>query len=130
MKKEIRQSSIAAFITAGIGGILTALGIFLIVSFNDIIPGVFFGVLGATAIIVTICVWKKFKDKPLTVKAIGIIALSMLSPLLIGVGLGMVLSWGLVPFGAVALALGIAGLVFLIPMIKGFKSKSIKEEKQ
>ena len=122
----MKKSSFVALVLGTISGVLFALGMCmaLLPEWNAFREGVIFGCIGLVLGLVTALVWCKMEHKKLP-KLSGKIILralyTVLSVLVLGVGMCMCLVWKEFVWGTLAGLVGIMMLLALIPMIKGLK---------
>lgn len=122
----MKKSSFVAMILGTVSGVLFSLGMCmaLLPEWNSFKPGIIFGAIGLVLAIITVIVWRKMENKApikLTRKALGIIALSIIGSLLLGVGMCFVLVWSDMVVGIIVGLIGIVALLSLIPVCKGLK---------
>lgn len=122
----MKKSSFVAMILGTVSGVLFSLGMCmaLLPEWNSFKPGIIFGAIGLVLAIITVIVWRKMENKApikLTPKALGIIALSIIGSLLLGVGMCFVLVWSNMVVGIIVGLIGIVALLSLIPVCKGLK---------
>lgn len=122
----MKKSSFVAMILGTVSGVLFSLGMCmaLLPEWNSFKPGIIFGAIGLVLAIITVIVWRKMENKApikLTPKALGIIALSIIGSLLLGVGMCFVLVWSNMVVGIIIGLIGIVALLSLIPVCKGLK---------
>ncbi len=122
----MKKSSFVAVIMGTISGVLFALGMCmaLLPEWYAFTPGIIFGCIGIALGIVTVIIWCKTENKkwPKMNKKIVFRSLySIVSVLVLGVGICMCLVWGQIIFGTLVGLLGLIMLIALIPMIKGIK---------
>ncbi len=120
----MKKSSFVAMMLGTVGGVLFALGMCmaLIPEWNAMKQGIIFGVIGVVLGLVTVLVWRKMEHKApikLSVKAIGIVALSIVGALAFGVGMCFCLVWNNIVLGTLIGIVGIVILLCLIPITKG-----------
>ena len=122
----MKKSSFVAMIMGTIGGILFAIGMCmcLLPEWEAFTPGVVLGSVGAAELLATWMVWRKKKGKSpirFTAKAVGTALFAVAGALLLGVGMCFVMVWSNMVLGILVGIVGIAMLLSLIPMVKGFK---------
>ena len=122
----MKKSSFIALILGTISGVLFSLGMCmaLLPEWNAFTEGVIFGGIGLILGIVTFFVWCKMECKKLLKmngKNILRIVYSIISVLVLGVGMCLCLVWERIVWGTLIGLLGIIMLIALIPMIKGIK---------
>jgi len=122
----MKKSSFVALVLGTISAVLFALGMCmaLLPEWNAFREGVIFGCIGLVLGLVTALVWCKMEHKKLP-KLSGKIILralyTVLSVLVLGVGMCMCLVWKEFIWGTLVGLVGIMMLLALIPMIKGLK---------
>ncbi|MDE6500965.1 MAG: hypothetical protein K2L10_02630 [Ruminococcus sp.] len=123
MKKE----NFVTLVMSTIGGLIFALGMCmgLLPEWNAFNQGIVCGAVGAVILIAMVIVRRKMTGASpiqLNGRTIGIAVYSVLSTLVLGVGMCMAMVWeGLMIWGIVVGIVGIGLLLGLIPMIKGIK---------
>lgn len=122
------KKSFITLILSTIGGILFALGMCmcLLPEWNVFSQGVAVAVIGMVVLLAMVIVRRKMAGKPIFVKlsgkTIGIIILSVVGALVLGVGMCMTMVWeGLMIPGIIVGVIGIVLLLCLIPLCKGLK---------
>lgn len=122
------RKNFVTLILSVVGGILFAVGMCMAMlpEWNAFIPGIVTGAIGAAVLLIMLIVRRKMSGKPafvrLSGKAIGMIALSIVGTLVLGVGMCMTMVWeGLMIPGIIVGIAGIVFLIFLIPLCKGIK---------
>jgi hypothetical protein len=123
----MKKSSFVAMILGTIGGLFASLGmcVCLIPEWDAFKPGLMMGCAGAGVLLITLIVWRTMTKKDphrISGKTFGAIILGIIGALVLGVGMSLVMVGNQMIFG---IAVGIAGIVllmFLIPLIKGFKA--------
>ena len=96
----------------------------LLPEWNLFKPGVAVAAVGAVELLILLMVRRKLDGKPavkVDLKTVGIVLYTLLSTLVLGVGMCLVLVWEMMLQGIVVGCVGIVLLLFLIPMVKGFK---------
>ena len=122
----MKKSSFVALLLGTVSGVLFALGMCmaLLPEWNAFTEGVIFGVIGIVLSIVTVLIWCKMENKKLPKmngKTLFLILYTVVSALVLGVGMCMCLVWEQIIWGTLVGLLGIIMLIALIPMIKGIK---------
>ncbi len=122
----MKKSSFIAMILGTIGGVLFALGMCmtLLPEWNAFKPGVIFGAIGIVIGLIAVIVWRKMEGKApikLSGKSVLIIILGVIGAVVLGVGMCFVLVWENIILGTVIGLVGIAELLFLIPICRGLK---------
>ena len=122
----MKKSSFAAMIMGTIGGIFLSLGMCmcLLPEWNAFTPGVVMGCIGAVVLLAMIIVWRKMTNKApihMSGKTLGSIILGIIGAILLGVGMCLIMVWDIMVFGIIIGIVGIAALLSLIPLVKGFK---------
>ncbi len=122
----MKKSSFIALVLGTISGTMFAIGMCmaLLPEWNAFQPGVIFGSLGLILGIVTVCIWRRMEGKaPVRVsgKNMLIIADGIAGSLLLGIGMCFCMVWEKLIMGIVIGLLGMALLISLVPLIKGFK---------
>ena len=96
----------------------------LLPEWNMFKPGVAVAAVGGVELLILLMVRRKLGGKPavkVDLKTVGIVLYTLLSTLVLGVGMCLVLVWEMMLQGVVVGCVGIVLLLFLIPMVKGFK---------
>ncbi len=122
----MKKSSFIALVLGTISGLLFALGMCmaLLSEWNAFKQGIIFGSLGLILGFVTLMLWRKMEHKApikLCVKTIGVIAVSIIGALTLGVGMCLCLIWEKMIAGIIIGILGIIILLSLLPLTKGIK---------
>lgn len=122
----MKKSSFVALVLGTVSGVLFALGMCmaLLPEWNAFKPGVVFGTVGIILGLVTVIVWRKMENKApirLSGKAFGVIVLSIIGALLLGVGMCFCIVWENIVIGTIIGLVGILALLSLIPVCKGIK---------
>ena len=122
----MKKSSFIALIFATVSSVLFALGMCmaLLPQWNAFHQGIIFGCSGIVLGLLTLIVWRKTEHKKLPKLNAKFVLRSLyitVSTLILGVGLCLCLVWQQIVWGTLVGLLGIVLLLFLIPMIKGFK---------
>lgn len=124
----MKKKNFITLVLATIGGILFALGMCmtLLPEWNCFTQGIVIGSIGALVLLLMLIVRCKMEGKSIIVKlngkTIGIIILSVIGALILGVGMCMTMVWeGLMIPGIIVGIIGIVMLLFLIPVCKGIK---------
>lgn len=121
------KKNFISLILGTVGGLLFALGMCmaLLPEWNSFYQGIVVGCIGAFVLLVMLMVRRKMEGKPvfvkLSAKTIGIVLLSVIGALVLGVGLCMVMVWNMLTWGVVVGIVGMILLLFLIPLVKGIK---------
>lgn len=123
---NMKKSNFVAMILGTIGGIFAAIGMCmsLLPEWNAFKPGVVMGCVGIVILLITVAVWRRMENKApirLSGKTIGIVLVSVVGSLLLGVGMSLVMVWSNIVLGIVIGIAGIILLLSLIPLIKGLK---------
>ena len=124
MKKE----NFATLVMTTIGGFLFAIGMCmcLLPAWSAFVPGIVMGSIGAAVLLIMLLVRRKMQGKPaikITGKTVGVAAVGVIGALALGFGMCMCMVWGgliMIP-GIIVGVVGIAALLFLIPLCKGIK---------
>lgn len=122
----MKKSSFVALVLGTVSGVLFALGMCmaLLPEWNAFREGIVFGSVGIVLGILTALVWCKMEHRKLP-KLRGKNLLrglyTIVSALVLGVGMCMCLVWEMIVWGTLVGLLGIIMLIALIPMIKGIK---------
>ena len=122
----MKKSSFVALIMGTVSGVLFALGMCmaLLPEWNAFTEGVIFGGIGIVLALITALIWCKMENKKfpkLNSKNVFRILYTIISVLVLGVGMCMCLVWAQIIWGTLVGLLGIIMLIALIPMIKGIK---------
>lgn len=122
----MKKSSFAALVLGTVSGVLFALGMCmaLLPEWDAFKPGVVCGAIGIVLALVTIAIWRKMENKPpvkLSGKSVGIIILTVLGALTLGMGMCLCMVWSKYILGIAIGLVGIIALLFLIPVCKGLK---------
>jgi len=122
MKKE----TFALLLTGVIGGLLFALGMCmcLLPEWNTFRQGLIVGAAGIVVLIVTVIIRRKMLGLPaisLAPRTVGAAALGAAGALVLGIGMCMTMVWDMMLMGIVVGIAGIVLLLFLIPVIRGWK---------
>ena len=122
----MKKSSFVALILGTVSGVLFALGMCmaLLPEWNAFTEGVILGSIGIVFSIITALVWCKMENKKLpkmSVKNTLRLIYTIISCLILGIGMCMCLVWNQIIGGTLIGLLGIIMLIALIPMIKGIK---------
>ncbi len=122
----MKKSSFVSLVLGTISGMLFAIGMCmaLIPEWNAFYPGIIFGALGIVLGLITILIWRKMEKKaPIHVsgKTVFTILVGIVGALLLGVGMCFCMVWENLILGILIGILGIALLLTLIPLIRGFK---------
>ena len=122
----MKKSNFVALVLGTVSGVLFALGMCmaLLPEWNAFKPGVIFGTVGIILGLITVIVWRKMENKaPIRVsgKNLGVIVLSIIGALLLGVGMCFCMVWENIVVGTLIGLVGIVALLTLIPVCKGIK---------
>ena len=122
----MKKSSFIALILGVVSGTFFALGMCmtLLPEWNTFTEGVIFGVIGIVLGIITALIWCKMENRrlpKLNTRNLFRTIYTVISALILGVGLCTCLVWEQIIWGTLIGLLGIIMLVALVPMIKGFK---------
>jgi len=122
----MKKSNFVALVLGTVSGVLFALGMCmaLLPEWNAFKPGIIFGTVGILLGLITILVWRKLENKaPIRIsgKTLGVIVLSIVGALLLGVGMCFCMVWENIVLGTIIGLVGIALLLLLIPVCKGLK---------
>ena len=122
----MKKSSFAALLLGTVSGVLFALGMCmaLLPEWEAFTEGVILGAAGIVLGIATVLIWCKMENKKLPKmngKTLFLILYTVVSALVLGVGMCMCLVWEQIIGGTLIGLLGIIMLIALIPMIKGIK---------
>lgn len=122
----MKKSNFVALVLGTVSGVLFALGMCmaLLPEWNAFKPGVIFGTVGIVLGLITVMVWRKMENKaPIRVsgKTLGVIVLSIIGALLLGVGMCFCMVWENIVLGIIIGIVGIVLLLTLIPVCKGLK---------
>lgn len=122
----MKKSSFMALIMGTVSGVLFALGMCmaLLPEWDAFKQGIIFGCAGLILGLITFFVWRKMEKKaPVKVakKDILAIVVGIIGALLLGIGMCFVMVWDKITVGIIIGIVGIAALLSLIPIKKGFK---------
>ena len=122
----MKKSSFVALVMGTVSGMLFALGMCmaLLPEWNAFKEGIIFGSIGIAIGIITLLLWCKIENKKLpkmSGKNILRVIYTVVSALVLGLGMCMCLVWQQIIWGTLIGMLGIIMLIALIPMIKGIK---------
>ena len=122
----MKKSNFVALVLGTVSGVLFALGMCmaLLPEWNAFKPGIIFGTIGILLGMITVLVWRKMENKaPIKVsgKTLGVIVLSIVGALLLGIGMCFCMVWENIVLGTIIGLVGIALLLSLIPVCKGLK---------
>lgn len=109
-----------------IGGLLFALGMCmcLLPEWNAFNQGLIVGAAGIAVLLAMVIVRRKMLGLPaisLNPRTVGIAALAVAGALVLGVGMCMTMLWDMMIMGILVGIAGIVLLLFLIPVIRGWK---------
>ena len=96
----------------------------LIPEWNAFRQGVVFGCIGIILALITFIAYRRMTGKApveISLRMIGIILVGIIGTLLFGVGMCFSMVWGRMVPGIVTGIIGIAVLLSLIPLVKGFE---------
>ena len=122
----MKKSSFVALVMGTVGGVLFALGMCmaLLPEWNAFKEGIIFGSIGIVQSLITFLIWCRMENKKLprmSGKSVFRTVYTVISCLVLGVGMCMCLVWQQIVWGTLVGLLGIIMLIALIPMIKGIK---------
>jgi len=122
MKKE----NFVLLITGVIGGLLFALGMCmcLLPEWNAFRQGLIVGAAGIVVLLAMVIVRRKMLGLPaisLKPRTVGAVALGLAGALVLGLGMCMTMLWDMILLGILVGIAGIVLLLFLIPVIRGWK---------
>jgi len=122
MKKE----NFILLLIGVIGGLLFALGMCmcLLPEWNAFNQGLIVGAAGIIVLLAMVIVRRKMLGLPaisLNPRTVGITALAIAGALVLGVGMCMTMLWDMMVVGVLVGIAGIVLLLFLIPVIRGWK---------
>ncbi len=122
----MKKSSFVALMMGTVSGVLFSLGMCmaLLPEWNAFKEGIILGVTGLILGVVTVLVWCKMEGKKMpkmSGKMVFRTIYTIVSSLVLGVGMCMCLVWQQMIWGTLVGLLGIVMLIALIPMIKGIK---------
>lgn len=122
----MKKSSFMALVLGTISGMLFAIGMCmaLLPEWNAFQPGVIFGGVGLVLGLITILIWRRMEGKAtihISGKTLLTIAVGIAGALLLGIGMCLSMVWNRMVMGIVLGMAGIAALLALIPLVKGFK---------
>lgn len=122
----MKKSSFVAMMLGTVSGVLFAIGMCmaLLPEWNAFLPGIILGCAGVVMAMITLIVWRKMTGKdPIKIsgKAVLICFVGIIGALALGVGMCFTMVWDKMIAGIVIGLIGIAVLLFLIPLTKGIK---------
>lgn len=122
----MKKSQFIKLIICVVAGLLFSVGMCmcLLPEWNSFTLGIVLASIGGIALVIMgiIAYAKKAKDRsPINWKAVGKIAYGVVSALILGLGMCMIMVWGLMLWGIIVGIVGIVMLLFLIPMFLGLK---------
>lgn len=122
----MKKSSFVALILSTVSGVLFALGMCmaLLPEWGSFTEGIIFGGVGIVLGIITLIVWCKMENKKMpkmSGKNILRTIYTIISVMVLGVGMCLCLVWNEIVLGTLIGLLGIVMLILLIPMVKGIK---------
>ena len=122
MKKE----NFVLLITGVIGGLLFALGMCmcLLPEWNAFRQGLIVGAAGIVVLLAMVIVRRKMLGLPaisLKPRTVGAVVLGLAGALVLGLGMCMTMLWDMMVVGILVGIAGIVLLLFLIPVIRGWK---------
>ncbi len=122
----MKKSSFVALMMGTVSGVLFSLGMCmaLLPEWNAFKEGIILGVTGLILGVVTVLVWCKMEGKKMpkmSGKMVFRTIYTIVSSLVLGMGMCMCLVWQQMIWGTLVGLLGIVMLIALIPMIKGIK---------
>lgn len=122
MKKE----NFVLLLTGVIGGLLFALGMCmcLLPEWNAFRQGLIVGAAGIVVLLAMVIVRRKMLGLPaisLKPRTVGAVALGLAGALVLGLGMCMTMLWDMMLLGILVGIAGIVLLLFLIPVIRGWK---------
>ncbi len=122
----MKKSGFVALVMGTVSGVLFALGMCmaLLPEWNAFTEGVIFGSAGIVFGIITALIWCKMENKKMpkmNIKNLLRTVYTVVSALVLGVGMCLCLVWQQIVWGTLVGLLGIIMLIALIPMIKGIK---------
>ena len=122
----MKKSNFVALVLGTISVVAFALGMCMAMlpAWNAFQPGVIMGCIGIVLALITLGVWRKMEHKApikVTGKAIGIVFLSILGALALGIGMCFTMVWSQMVLGIVIGLVGIVVLLSLIPLCKGLQ---------
>ena len=122
----MKKSNFITMIMGTIGGIIFALGMCmcLLPEWNAFKPGMIIGSIGCAILLATVIAWRKMTGKKpihLNAKTIGITIYSILSSIILGVGMSLAMVFEYIALGTIIGIVGIIMLLCIIPLLKGLK---------
>ena len=122
----MKKSNFVTLVLGTIGGLLFSLGMCmcLLPGWNAFRPGVAVSIVGAAIILFAVIYWRRQEGKTFTMptlRMVGTMALTVTGALVLGVGMCMVMVWGMMLPGILMGVLGIVLLLLLIPLCFGLK---------
>ena len=121
------KKNFVSLLLGTVGGILFALGMCMamIPEWNAFQQGIVVGCIGAAVLAVMLMIRRKMGGRPVLVKpsgkAIGTVVLGATGALVLGIGMCMVMVWGMMVQGILVGLVGILLLLCLIPLVKGIQ---------
>lgn len=123
----MKKKNFVTLILSTVGGLIFALGMCmcLLPEWNAFTQGVIASAVGAVILLIMAVVRIKMSGKRIVVKlsgkTVGIIALSIVGVLILGVGMCMTMVWDMMILGIAVGIVGIIALLCLIPLCRGLK---------
>ncbi len=123
----MKKKNFVTLILSTVGGLVFALGMCmcLLPEWNAFTQGVIAASAGAVILLIMAAVRLKMSGKHVIVKVsgktVGIIALSIVGTLILGVGMCMTMVWDMMVLGIAVGIVGIIALLCLIPLCRGLK---------
>ena len=122
----MKKSNFVTLIMSTVGGILLAIGMCmsLLPEWNAFKPGIVMGAVGLVILLAMIAVRRKMENKaPIkwNGKTVLTVLVGIVGALALGIGMCMIMVWGVMIIGILVGIVGIVILLALIPICKGIK---------
>ena len=122
----MKKSHFITLVICVVAGLIFSLGMcmWLLPEWNSFTLGVVLTAIGGVALIAMgiIAFAKNNKERqPINWKMVGKISFGVIAALILGIGMCMILVWGLMLWGIIVGIVGLVMLLFLIPMFFGLK---------
>lgn len=122
----MKKSHFITLVICVVAGLIFSLGMcmWLLPEWNSFTLGVVLTAIGGVALMAMgiIAFAKNNKERqPINWKMVGKIGFGVIAALILGVGMCMILVWGLMLWGIIVGIVGLVMLLFLIPMFFGLK---------
>lgn len=123
----MKKKNFVSLILGTVGGVLFAIGMCMCMlpEWNAFNQGCVMGVIGAAVLLAMLLVRRRMEGKPVVVvpsgKVIAAALVGIIGALGLGIGMCMVMVWGMMVQGILLGLFGIVVLLALIPLCKGIK---------